>query len=148
MIYFIRSGDWVKIGRSNNPEKRLQELQTSNPIKLHIMFRMDAPNHYEALIHEHLREYRGVREWFEFKPVKAFLQSGHHLCKPVIYTSKNRLFGMTENYLNLNFQLCGTDNGWPSFRYYAAESKLYINEAAKKIIQLDNKFVESGFTPE
>ena len=37
MIYLIKSGDYLKIGYSQYPEKRIYELQIGNPEKLKIL---------------------------------------------------------------------------------------------------------------
>lgn len=62
----------VKIGVTNNVKKRLQQLQTGNPWRLHaigIMYRPDAFQ-YEDWLHERFAKYRMRQdgEWFDFGP--------------------------------------------------------------------------------
>ena len=63
LVYFISDGTAIKIGISNNPNKRLLELQTGNPNELkligtsHILVENDL---HELFIHRKLRN-----EWFE-----------------------------------------------------------------------------------
>lgn len=65
-IYFICDGDFVKIGISDNPEKRLSHLQTSNPKKLTLLYTMDGNETLEKLLHSIFSQYRVRGEWFEY----------------------------------------------------------------------------------
>lgn len=69
MIYFIQEGDDgpVKIGFSNNPGRRLQQLKTSTskPLKLLAVIEGDAGKERE--LHAAFQEHHISREWF--KPV-------------------------------------------------------------------------------
>lgn len=69
-IYIIRQGDTrlFKIGVSNNPERRLKNLQTGNPHDLKILkqFRCDVPAYgAERIIHAHLKDMHARGEWFD-----------------------------------------------------------------------------------
>jgi len=67
-IYFIGSleSGTVKIGKSNNPEKRLTELQTANPHKL-VLYGVidDVTPDLENTLHEILSDIRLKGEWFK-----------------------------------------------------------------------------------
>lgn len=67
-IYFIGSvGSMaVKIGKSNNPEKRLAELQTGHPHKL-VLYAVveNVTPDYEMKLHRILAHIRKEGEWFE-----------------------------------------------------------------------------------
>jgi hypothetical protein len=68
-VYFIRQGDWVKIGYSANPHKRLSGLQTSNPKPLTLLKTIKADQSYEKHLHNQLM-YANVRgEWFDYEKV-------------------------------------------------------------------------------
>lgn len=59
---------FVKIGRSKDPEQRLQEIQTSSPYDLWIIaqFPVDNSNTVEGQLHDRFSD-RNVRgEWYEF----------------------------------------------------------------------------------
>lgn len=60
MIYFIQIavGGPIKIGVSNSPCKRLQELQTSNPCKLELVGVMEGEREQEQKLHQELKEFR------------------------------------------------------------------------------------------
>ena len=64
MLYFIRSGQYVKIGVSANPWQRLAEFQTANPEPLEMLAVGPGDYGFEAELHRLFGEHRGVGEWF------------------------------------------------------------------------------------
>ena len=64
MIYFIRSGQYVKIGVSANPWQRLAEFQTANPEPLEMLAVGPGDYGFESELHRLFGEHRGVGEWF------------------------------------------------------------------------------------
>lgn len=77
LIYFIRSyNEFVKIGRSVDPEGRRNNLQTANPKKLHIVAVMDGESQTEAGLHEMFSHLRVRGEWFRYsQELKWFIRS-------------------------------------------------------------------------
>jgi hypothetical protein len=73
--YFIHSPklEAVKIGKSINPDARLNHLRTANPDNLRMVkvFQGD----YERQLHEILAEHRIIREWFAARPVLEWLDA-------------------------------------------------------------------------
>jgi hypothetical protein len=67
-VYVIRAGrtDWYKIGKTNDPEGRLQSLQTGSPHKLKLLhaFRADNATAAEEELHRLLHGKRLEGEWF------------------------------------------------------------------------------------
>jgi len=70
-VYFIRSGKKgaIKIGKSNNPEKRVKELQTGNPYKLYLIAFIHCETEEGAIklerkIHRLFKKRRMIGEWF------------------------------------------------------------------------------------
>jgi len=66
-LYLIKdTAGWTKIGKSNDPAKRLLELQTGNPLELRVSDIYDNCGKYEILAHQKAKqistEHRG--EWF------------------------------------------------------------------------------------
>ncbi len=57
-----------KIGLSQNPDKRLRQLQTGHPERLYLHHSEPAPEikvaHLEKLIHKTLRPWKRTGEWF------------------------------------------------------------------------------------
>lgn len=70
-VYMIQAGyGGIKIGVSNNPEKRLKELQTSNHKPLHIVVKFPFKNTndayiFEKFLHERFAKYQMRGEWFK-----------------------------------------------------------------------------------
>ncbi len=70
-VYIIRQGNTrlFKIGVSNNPQRRLKNLQTGNPHPLKVVLSVPCVGisayEAEALIHRHLGKERVLGEWFE-----------------------------------------------------------------------------------
>ncbi|RYD70080.1 MAG: GIY-YIG nuclease family protein [Verrucomicrobiaceae bacterium] len=79
-IYVI-SGDMAgpcKIGFSNNPEKRLRQLQTGHPAKLFLHhtqgFPEDRARLMEQIIHKTIRPFRLKGEWFKIDVASAIAE--------------------------------------------------------------------------
>ena len=64
MIYFIKCGDFVKIGYSKSVEKRLKSLQTANPNQLEIISSFDGNRKEEEHIHYRFRKFKVSGDWF------------------------------------------------------------------------------------
>jgi Meiotically up-regulated gene 113 len=65
MIYFISNGTYTKIGKADEPKKRLKELQTGCPEKLEIKLVIDGGEDKERMLHKALNKYRFRGEWFQ-----------------------------------------------------------------------------------
>lgn len=81
-VYFIGCGknyQYIKIGVSNSPNKRLLELQTANPLKL-TLIHFEPMNserhayHVEARLHKRFDSLRIRGEWFLNLPVKKAIE--------------------------------------------------------------------------
>lgn len=65
-VYFIRSGDRVKIGfTTHDPRERLRELQTGNPTRLELLGAAWASMHAEQQLHRRYAAQRVGGEWFD-----------------------------------------------------------------------------------
>jgi|GEM_PF-3493394 len=75
-IYFISSGEFIKIGIANNPKQRLRDLQTASPVKLKIIYTIPGTENLEKILHEIFNEYRECGEWFRYEGgLKSFVDS-------------------------------------------------------------------------
>lgn len=63
-LYFITDGKYVKIGVSNNPFKRLKQLQTGHADRLRILANFNNKSILEGWCHKYLEHLRTVGEWF------------------------------------------------------------------------------------
>lgn len=66
-VYFITDGQYVKIGQTDNIEKRMKSLQTGNPKKLSLIHVIptDEPNLIEWGLHKRYEKQRVRGEWFD-----------------------------------------------------------------------------------
>ena len=96
MIYFIQAGKNgpIKIGQSDDPKERLNQLQTANPYELKILwlFDYDGGDWDEQAIHKEFRHELIRGEWFRpsrklFKFIKEELYNVH-----VVYCENKRVF--------------------------------------------------------
>lgn len=68
MIYFIQSGNFVKIGHSaGDPRHRLGRLQIGNPEKLTLIAVIEGGRNEEAVWHDRFCDLRVRGEWFKWE---------------------------------------------------------------------------------
>jgi len=67
-IYFIKCGKYVKIGYSNNIQRRLYNLKTANPYELTLIFTIKGNREKESRIHKLFKQYGTYHkgEWFKY----------------------------------------------------------------------------------
>lgn len=86
IVYFIQQdgGDmFIKIGKTNNINRRLTELQTGSPYKLNIIVKIFAENNshanaIEKMLHERLGKFKSTGEWFTADALK-YVNQNHAL---------------------------------------------------------------------
>ncbi len=79
MLYFIRSGQYVKIGVSANPLGRLRQVQTGNPIEAELLAVCPGGKDDEAAIHRAFQQHRVSGEWFRATPqLDALIEKVRH----------------------------------------------------------------------
>lgn len=77
-IYFISDGDCVKIGKADDPQKRLSGIQTGNSKPLKLLYTMKGDERLEGFLHELFADYRKVGEWFRLDGLlEDFLKRGY-----------------------------------------------------------------------
>ena len=64
MIYFIKQGDYVKIGYTTLFKKRLNQLQTSSPVKLEVLALIKGDRVEEKNYHNAFKHINSNGEWF------------------------------------------------------------------------------------
>ena len=74
--YAISDGEYVKIGHSINPAKRMKQLATGHPRDLELIA-VGAGAWMEKIAHDDLREHRGKGEWFRLTPDVQFWIEAH-----------------------------------------------------------------------
>lgn len=65
-IYFIQAegNNLIKIGIAINPEKRLRQLQSASPVKLHLLKTIEGGFSAERGLHKRFKDTRTHGEWF------------------------------------------------------------------------------------
>ena len=69
-LYFIRCGNFIKIGVTNNVPRRLRDLQSSNPYPLELVYEGKGEGCEEESWHTVFQHRHHQGEWFNF-PVGA-----------------------------------------------------------------------------
>jgi len=64
MIYFIQSGNYIKIGYTKNVESRIKALQTASPHSLNVVLTMPGGLRKEAELHSLFSHLKVRGEWF------------------------------------------------------------------------------------
>lgn len=75
MIYFIRSGRFVKIGYTKHSMKRrLEDLQIGNPVRLVVLGMIEGDRKAERAVHDRFIALHVQGEWFTLTDeVRAFI---------------------------------------------------------------------------
>ena len=76
-VYIIAAGDYVKIGISADPRRRLKDMSTGMAEKPHLLASKAFPTGamartIERRMHWHFREFRERGEWFRISPATAW----------------------------------------------------------------------------
>lgn len=67
-VYYVRGGDFVKIGVAVDVKKRLASLQTSNAVKLNLLMFTNVSIKLERELHAKFAHLREHGEWFRYDP--------------------------------------------------------------------------------
>jgi len=63
VIYFIKSGDYLKVGYSSDVAKRMKQYATHNP-DFELLYIINGDEQLEKEIHTELKDYHHRLEWF------------------------------------------------------------------------------------
>lgn len=66
-VYFIKCGEFVKIGRSEDPSGRLRQLRIGNPLDLTLLHTVPGDVFTEAEFHGKFSKYHHRFEWFRLE---------------------------------------------------------------------------------
>ena len=92
LLYIMRCGNKYKFGISNNPKRRIKQLQTGCPYNIKLIFELVLDKDIKAVdvetqLHQHLKRYNVRGEWFS-------LTREHVLCiaKELLAVGQNQKF--------------------------------------------------------
>jgi hypothetical protein len=75
-VYFVRSGELIKIGFTNNLDTRMSGLQTGNISEIELLAMLHGPRSLERRLHSLFAEHRERGEWFRVNDrLTGFLKS-------------------------------------------------------------------------
>ena len=79
-VYFILAGDRIKIGYSQDPRKRLLDMQVGSPVELTLLHVISCPTRshqrlVERQLHEKFAALRVHGEWFRAAGIQAYVRS-------------------------------------------------------------------------
>jgi len=79
-VYAIQARGYVKIGKANNPEARMAELQVGNPVELILRVKLPckseaAAEQLECTLQRMFSRFRVRGEWFEYSPIARLLDA-------------------------------------------------------------------------
>lgn len=66
-LYVIRAGEYIKIGSSDNPERRIRDIESDNPYQIDVLKILENQGHLEQHYHEKHKQYAHRGEWFKMK---------------------------------------------------------------------------------
>lgn len=90
-IYFVRAGDHVKIGHSNNHQGRLSALQTGHHENLRVVGVVPGSQQDEKKMHKRFAKYRARGEWFKIEgELAAFLRDLEKITKTKVTVKRKR----------------------------------------------------------
>ena len=64
VVYFVRAGDFIKIGFSKKWRGRLSHLQTGSPLPLELLHAEPGDVAKEQALHRHFKHLHSQGEWF------------------------------------------------------------------------------------
>lgn len=96
MVYFISDGTFTKIGKADEPNRRLKKLQTGNVKELKLINLIEGDYEIESKLHEIFHRYRVRGEWFNLPEYylsinKEDVNDIYDLIKPLSYKSLSGL---------------------------------------------------------
>ena len=79
-VYFIESGEFIKIGYTRSPVARVRKMLTDTPIAPHLLHAEPGTFKQEKLFHRHFAAIRSRGEWFQKTPeLLAFIEQRKRL---------------------------------------------------------------------
>ncbi len=86
-VYIVRCGDYYKVGKADNVEHRVKQLQTGNASRLDVVWTVETGNAFalENYLHKQYADKRAVGEWFAL--TEDDIKSIQETCNTLPHTS-------------------------------------------------------------
>jgi hypothetical protein len=150
MIYFIRSGQFVKVGVSEQPWKRLSNLQTAHHDHLEMLAIMPGDRAFEQRLHKRFAEYRHNREWFrDSDPLQQYIQEVRELYADIQDRPEDSRVGGEPVEISHQFGTEAINRACSCFDlfYQSGGQVEYYDFPDKFIIGLPGSSYEHGYNP-
>lgn len=80
-VYFVKCGEFIKIGWSENWHSRIKRLNVDNPHSIEILLVLGRPKIFEKTMHRQFAEMRHRGEWFRDHPdIRAYIEERKKEC--------------------------------------------------------------------
>ena len=63
---------FLKIGHSDDPERRIKRIQTDNPFRVELMYDTEGGRYFEQYLKFHMKEWCLRGEWYMMTPCRKF----------------------------------------------------------------------------
>jgi len=81
-VYFLKCGDFVKIGVSKKPRSRLLTLASSVPYDVELLIMLTGDRALERFLHRQFSNHHHRHEWFHMHDdILEFIDKKRHLCR-------------------------------------------------------------------
>jgi hypothetical protein len=155
--YLMFDGNLYKIGKSNNPEKRLKQLKTANP---NIQLLAITEKITEDFLHNQFNEYRVTGEWFLFDEVNLKQVLSYFTIKfkekQIGLNNKTQQITMSDNFIPIKKAIQLTGKSESTLRNLGRKLKTEKSEninlerlpTGHEKILFNEKFIKSYFIRE
>ena len=134
MLYFIKSGSYVKIGFAKDIKKRMKQYSTHNP-NFQLLDSIDGELKEEKFLHKILKNYQFKTEWFYNTPEVYSIWNSYKQCKLDINSIPTKLNNFDISLLNIFATKLIKDKEkyiisftMDNIRYFAKKSKVKVND--------------------
>jgi hypothetical protein len=70
-LYFIQVGEYIKIGRTDDVNKRLKQLEAMNPYDVELIEFIEGAGELEHSLHDQFKDRLHRGEWFRIRPCEV-----------------------------------------------------------------------------
>lgn len=80
-VYFIKCGEYIKIGWSVNWHSRIKNMEVGNPYPIEVLLVLGRPQIFEKTMHAKFHSLRHRGEWFKDDPrIRAYIEERKEEC--------------------------------------------------------------------